>query len=85
MFSLVGPKQLEVMRAAEAGDAFGRRTFIPTKYGLSEAFTSKSILKPQAAAFARQIGLIDYQPTEQTRLVRLVLTAKGKAALAARQ
>jgi len=81
VFSLVGPKQLEVLRAAAAGDAFGRRTFIPTKYALSEAFTSRSTLKPQAAAFARQMGLIEYIPTEQTRLVRLVLTPKGKASL----
>lgn len=78
---MVGPKQLEVMQAAEQGDAFGRRTFIPTKYGLSEAYTSRGSLKPQAAAFARQMGLIDYIPTDQTRGVRIVLTEKGRASL----
>lgn len=80
-FSLVGRKQLEIMRAAERGDAFGRRTFIPTKHALSEAYTSNGTLKPQAAAFARQIGLIDYIPTDQTRVVRIVLTEKGRASL----
>lgn len=81
-WSLVGSKQIEAMEAAERGDAFGRRTFIPTKDGLSEAYTSTGILKRQAVEFGKRMGFLAYVPTEQTRVVKVVLTPKGAASLA---
>ena len=81
MFSTVGRHQLLVLEAAEKGEAFARRTFIPTTHAVSEAWTTNGLLKHQAVTFAKNTGMIEYIPMDTPRNVRIVLTEAASSLL----